>query len=134
MAKQPEHDWTGEFLEAYAQERTIHRAAVAAGVLLPMVARTGEIGLEHRRWWLIPDAALGLALAVALPPACRFASLAPRVTTLALGAVVLGFTTNLRVPAARADVLEGKCWSSPALADGQLYLRSTEQAARLDLR
>lgn len=34
---------------------------------------------------------------------------------------------------ARAEVLRGKCWSSPALSDGQLYLRSTEEAVRLDL-
>jgi outer membrane protein assembly factor BamB len=34
---------------------------------------------------------------------------------------------------ARADVLDGKCWSSPVWADGQLYVRSTSAAARLDL-
>ncbi len=34
---------------------------------------------------------------------------------------------------ARADVLEGKCWSSPTFSDGQLYVRSTSEAARLDL-
>ena len=34
---------------------------------------------------------------------------------------------------ARHDVLEGKCWSSPAYAEGQLYVRSTSQATRLDL-
>ncbi|KAA5545907.1 PQQ-binding-like beta-propeller repeat protein [Roseiconus nitratireducens] len=34
---------------------------------------------------------------------------------------------------ARADVLEGKCWSTPAYSDGQIYVRSTEEAARIDL-
>jgi outer membrane protein assembly factor BamB len=34
---------------------------------------------------------------------------------------------------ARAQVLEGKCWSSPAFADGQLYVRSTQEGARIDL-
>jgi hypothetical protein len=30
---------------------------------------------------------------------------------------------------ARADVLEGKCWSTPTLADGKIYARSTKEAA-----
>ena len=34
---------------------------------------------------------------------------------------------------ARAQVLEGKCWSTPVFSEGQLYVRSTSQAARLDL-
>lgn len=34
---------------------------------------------------------------------------------------------------ARADVLEGKCWSTPALANGRLYVRSTVEGACLDL-
>lgn len=34
---------------------------------------------------------------------------------------------------ARADVLEGKCWSMPAFSDGSLYLRSTREGTRLDL-
>lgn len=34
---------------------------------------------------------------------------------------------------ARADVLDGKCWSSPAFAHGQLYVRSTREAVRIDL-
>ena len=34
---------------------------------------------------------------------------------------------------ARADVLDGKCWSSPAFADGRVYLRSTREAVCLDL-
>ena len=34
---------------------------------------------------------------------------------------------------ARADVLAGKCWSTPSFSDGQLYARSTSEAVRLDL-
>jgi outer membrane protein assembly factor BamB len=34
----------------------------------------------------------------------------------------------------RAQVLEGKCWSSPAFAGGRLYVRSTREGACLDLR
>jgi len=34
---------------------------------------------------------------------------------------------------ARADVLAGKCWSSPAFSDGALYVRSTREGVRLDL-
>ena len=34
---------------------------------------------------------------------------------------------------ARAEVLTGKCWSSPAFADGQVYVRSTREGVRLDL-
>ncbi len=33
----------------------------------------------------------------------------------------------------RAKVLEGKCWSTPAPSNGRAYVRSTEQAACLDL-
>ena len=33
----------------------------------------------------------------------------------------------------REDVLSGKCWSTPAFADGKLFVRSTEQAACIDL-
>jgi len=32
----------------------------------------------------------------------------------------------------RANVLAGKCWSTPALADGRLYVRSTTEGAALD--
>ena len=35
---------------------------------------------------------------------------------------------------ARENVLDGKCWSTPAFADGAIYVRSTEQAARIDVR
>jgi len=34
---------------------------------------------------------------------------------------------------ARADVLDGKCWSTPAFSDGSLYVRSTREGKRLDL-
>ena len=34
---------------------------------------------------------------------------------------------------ARADVLAGKCWSTPAFSDGKVYLRSTEEAVCIDL-
>lgn len=30
---------------------------------------------------------------------------------------------------ARADVLDGKCWSTPAYSNGRIYVRSTEEAA-----
>lgn len=33
----------------------------------------------------------------------------------------------------RFKALEGKCWSTPALADGKLYLRSTKEGACFDL-
>jgi len=33
----------------------------------------------------------------------------------------------------RASVLEGKCWSTPALADGVVYVRSTQEGAALKL-
>jgi outer membrane protein assembly factor BamB len=35
---------------------------------------------------------------------------------------------------ARADVLSGKCWSTPAYADGKVYVRSTEEAVCIDLQ
>jgi outer membrane protein assembly factor BamB len=34
---------------------------------------------------------------------------------------------------AQAKVLNGKCWSTPALSDGRLYVRSTKEGACLDL-
>lgn len=33
----------------------------------------------------------------------------------------------------RADVLDGKCWSSPVFADGRVYARSTKEGVCLDL-
>jgi hypothetical protein len=35
---------------------------------------------------------------------------------------------------ARADVLEGKCWSTPILANGRIYARSTTEAVCLEGR
>lgn len=37
------------------------------------------------------------------------------------------------VELARADVLDGKCWTTPALSGGKLYIRSTKEAACLDV-
>jgi outer membrane protein assembly factor BamB len=34
---------------------------------------------------------------------------------------------------ARAKVLDGKCWSTPAYADGRIYVRSTEEAVCIQL-
>jgi outer membrane protein assembly factor BamB len=33
----------------------------------------------------------------------------------------------------RTKVIQGKCWSSPALSNGRLYVRSTKETACLDL-
>jgi hypothetical protein len=35
---------------------------------------------------------------------------------------------------ARAKAVNGKCWSTPALSDGRIYVRSTTEAACLDAR
>lgn len=35
---------------------------------------------------------------------------------------------------ARAKVLTGKCWSTPALSDGRIYVRSTKEGACLEVR
>jgi outer membrane protein assembly factor BamB len=35
---------------------------------------------------------------------------------------------------ARADVLDGKCWTMPVLANGRVYARSTKEAVCLDVR
>ncbi|HEV7866073.1 MAG TPA: PQQ-binding-like beta-propeller repeat protein [Chthoniobacteraceae bacterium] len=34
---------------------------------------------------------------------------------------------------ARADILEGKCWTTPVLVDGRIYARSTKEAVCLDV-
>ena len=34
---------------------------------------------------------------------------------------------------ARADVLDGKCWSTPILANGRIFARSTKEAVCLDV-
>ena len=33
----------------------------------------------------------------------------------------------------RTKAIEGKCWSTPALADGKLYVRSTKEAACMEM-
>ncbi|TWT94526.1 PQQ-binding-like beta-propeller repeat protein [Stieleria varia] len=35
---------------------------------------------------------------------------------------------------ARAKVIEGKCWSTPAYSEGRVYVRSTKEAACIELR
>ena len=35
---------------------------------------------------------------------------------------------------ARADVLDGKCWTTPVLANGRIYARSTKEAVCLDVK
>ncbi len=37
------------------------------------------------------------------------------------------------VEVARAKVLDGKCWTTPTLANGKVYIRSTKEAACVDL-
>jgi outer membrane protein assembly factor BamB len=34
---------------------------------------------------------------------------------------------------ARAEVLDGKCWSTPVFSDGRVYARSTKEGVCLDL-
>lgn len=80
-------------------------AGVTLAVVLPLVAR-GGIALEHRRWWLIPDAALGLSLALALPPARRFDSWVARSTVLFAGAALVLVSWLVRAPQAESDVAE----------------------------
>jgi outer membrane protein assembly factor BamB len=33
----------------------------------------------------------------------------------------------------RSAVVKGKCWSTPALSDGRLYVRSTQEGVSLDV-
>jgi outer membrane protein assembly factor BamB len=33
----------------------------------------------------------------------------------------------------RASVIEGKCWSTPAFSNGRVYVRSTHEAACVEL-
>jgi len=47
--------------------------------------------------------------------------------------VVVTATPDAYKEIARADLLEGKCWSTPALADGKVYIRSTQEAGCYDL-
>lgn len=48
--------------------------------------------------------------------------------------VVVDATPESYRERARADLLDGKCWSSPAYSDGRIYLRSTREAICLDMR
>lgn len=43
--------------------------------------------------------------------------------------------TNVReyTELARADVIDGKCWSTPVLSDGRLYIRSTREGVCIDV-
>ena len=47
--------------------------------------------------------------------------------------VVVEATPEAYREVASAQVLDGKCWSTPAFSDGRLYLRSTEEGVCLDL-
>ena len=46
--------------------------------------------------------------------------------------VVVAATPKAYKELARAKVLTGKCWSTPALADGRIYVRSTKEGACID--
>ncbi len=57
--------------------------------------------------------------------------------------IVLGETGNLALVDANpeafiqkdsAEILEGKCWTAPTLADGKLYLRNHEELVSIDMR
>ena len=48
--------------------------------------------------------------------------------------VVVKATPEAYTEITRAQVLTGKCWSTPALSDGRLYVRSTKEGACIDLR
>ena len=48
--------------------------------------------------------------------------------------VVVEATPKSYKEIARAKVVGGKCWSTPALSDGRIYVRSTTEAACLDAR
>ncbi|WP_207310346.1 PQQ-binding-like beta-propeller repeat protein [Rubripirellula amarantea] len=48
--------------------------------------------------------------------------------------VIVSARPDEYVELARADVVRGKCWSTPAFSNGRLYVRSTEEAACIDLQ
>ena len=48
--------------------------------------------------------------------------------------VVVKATPDAYTEITRAQVIIGKCWSTPALSDGRLYVRSTKEGACIDLR
>lgn len=47
--------------------------------------------------------------------------------------VIAKAQTNKYEEISRTDVLEGKCWSTPAYSNGRVYIRSTVEGACLDL-
>lgn len=47
--------------------------------------------------------------------------------------VLVEATTKGYTEVANAKVIAGKCWSTPALADGKVYLRSTKEGVCLDI-
>jgi outer membrane protein assembly factor BamB len=48
--------------------------------------------------------------------------------------VVVKATPEAYTEITRAQVITGKCWSTPALSEGRLYVRSTKEGACIDLR
>ncbi|MCX6930175.1 MAG: PQQ-like beta-propeller repeat protein [Verrucomicrobia bacterium] len=48
--------------------------------------------------------------------------------------VVVKATPEAYTEITSAQILTGKCWSTPALSDGRLYVRSTKEGACIDLR
>jgi outer membrane protein assembly factor BamB len=48
--------------------------------------------------------------------------------------VVIKATPEAYTEITRTQVITGKCWSTPALSDGRLYVRSTKEGACIDLR
>jgi len=47
--------------------------------------------------------------------------------------VLIDTNTSAYKELARADVLDGKCWTTPVLANGKVFARSTKEAVCLDL-
>jgi len=47
--------------------------------------------------------------------------------------VLVEATPDAYTEVSRAQLLEGKCWSTPAFAEGDVFIRSTEEGMRLDL-
>ena len=47
--------------------------------------------------------------------------------------VLIEATPSAYKEKSRADVLDGKCWSHPALSDGRIYVRSTKEGACFDV-
>ena len=48
--------------------------------------------------------------------------------------VVAKATPEAYTEITRAKIITGKCWTTPALSDGRLYVRSTKEGACVDLR